>query len=86
VTDSVQFWGRTPVSKECGNFGQRVQNSVFECCVDPQQWTLLKSRLLDIYEEAEDSLRFYFLGAKWESRIEHHGTKKSLDVKGTWFV
>ncbi len=74
------------IAKACENYGQRVQNSVFECVVDPDQWTMLKLRLLDLFEPEKDSLRFYFLGANYENRIEHHGTKPSLDVKGPLLV
>jgi CRISPR-associated protein Cas2 len=70
------------VSKACLDYGQRVQNSVFECLVDPEQWARLKQRLLDEYEPTEDSLRFYFLGATYQRRIEHHGAKQSLDFSG----
>lgn len=71
------------VSKVCVSFGQRVQNSVFECQIDPTQWTRLKLRLLDLYKAEEDSLRFYFLGSNWRHRVEHHGAKPSVDLEGT---
>jgi CRISPR-associated protein Cas2 len=70
------------VSRACQDFGQRVQNSVFECKVDPAQWAELKARLLDLYLPGEDSLRFYFLGANGSRRIEHHGTKPAIDLDG----
>jgi CRISPR-associated protein Cas2 len=70
------------VARECQNFGQRVQNSVFECVVDPEQWTRLRLHLLEIFEPEEDSLRFYHLGSRWKGRVEHHGTKKTLDLDG----
>ena len=63
------------IAKDCLDFGQRVQYSVFECEVDPAQWTNLKSRLLKEYDEKEDSLRFYLLGSNWKRRVEHHGGK-----------
>jgi CRISPR-associated protein Cas2 len=72
----------TRVAKACLDFGQRVQNSVFECQVDPAQWEQLKHRLLELYKSEQDSLRFYFLGANWRRRIEHHGSKPSLDPDG----
>jgi len=68
------------IAKLCEDFGQRVQNSVFECSVDPKQWTLLRIRLLDEFDPDEDSLRFYFLGANYKRRIEHHGIKKTPDL------
>lgn len=70
------------IAKSCLNFGQRVQNSVFECDVDPTQWDELKSRLLTEAKPAEDSLRFYYLGSNWQHKVEHHGTKASLDLDG----
>lgn len=69
------------VAKACLDYGQRVQNSVFECAVDATQWTTLRHRLLDIFKEEEDSLRFYFLGNEWRNRVEHHGAKKILDLQ-----
>ncbi|MGI6599332.1 MAG: CRISPR-associated endonuclease Cas2 [Kiritimatiellia bacterium] len=69
------------VAKTCLNYGIRVQNSVFECNVDPAQWTALRARLLDIFEPNADSLRFYFLGKNYKSRIEHHGAKPTVDVE-----
>lgn len=74
------------VAKACLNYGQRVQNSVFECKVDPAQWATLKQRLLDIYEPDEDSLRFYYLGAHWQRRVEHQGSKPALDLDGPLIV
>jgi CRISPR-associated protein Cas2 len=73
-------------AKECLNFGQRVQNSVFECLIDPEKWASLKHRLLSLYKPEEDSLRFYFLGAKWRNRVEHHGIKKVKDPEGALLV
>jgi CRISPR-associated protein Cas2 len=70
------------VAKTCMDYGQRVQNSVFECVVDTTQWTQLRNRLLQEYEETEDSLRFYFLGLQWKGRVEHFGTKTVLDLDG----
>jgi CRISPR-associated protein Cas2 len=56
------------IAKVCKNVGQRVQYSVFECVVDPAQWTLFRDRLLKEYDEGKDSLRFYFLGKNWQRR------------------
>lgn len=61
------------ISEICLDYGLRVQNSVFECNVDPAQWESLKDRLLTMYDAKEDSLRFYFLGSKWQRRVEHFG-------------
>jgi len=57
----------------------RVQNSVFECEVDPGQFTVLKNKLMDIYSPEEDSLRFYFLGKKGRQKVEHVGAKSTVD-------
>ncbi|MEX2583662.1 MAG: CRISPR-associated endonuclease Cas2 [Gemmatimonadota bacterium] len=70
------------VAKTCLDYGQRVQNSVFECQVDAERWTRLRLRLLDEIDDSEDSLRFYFLGRNWRNRVEHHGTRPSLDFEG----
>jgi CRISPR-associated protein Cas2 len=70
------------VAKTCQNHGQRVQYSVFECLVDPAQWVSLKNQLLDIINEEEDSLRFYYLGANYQTRIEHVGAKEGYDPEG----
>ncbi len=68
------------IAKVCLDHGIRVQNSVFECEVEPNQWEMCKNRLLDIYEPKEDSLRFYMMGSKGRGKIEHHGTKPSIDI------
>lgn len=68
------------IAKTCLDYGVRVQNSVFECEVEPAQFTALKSELLNIYNEEEDSLRFYFLGKKGRQRVEHFGTNSVQDV------
>lgn len=70
------------VAKACRDYGQRVQYSVFEIEVDPAQWAVLKQRLLDLIDPAQDSLRFYFLGKNWQMRIEHVGAKAVLDLNG----
>lgn len=70
------------VAKECTNFGQRVQFSVFQCNVDPAQWAQLRARLINIIDEEKDSLRFYFLGSNWKRRVEHVGAKKTVDLEG----
>lgn len=74
------------VARACLDVGQRVQNSVFECLVDPTQWTQLKLRLLNEFDPEKDSLRFYFLGANFRRRIEHHGTKAVVDLEGPLLV
>lgn len=74
------------VAKACSNVGQRVQFSVFECVLDPAQWVRLRKQLTDIIDEGQDSLRFYFLGANWRTRIEHVGAKASFDQEGPLIV
>jgi CRISPR-associated protein Cas2 len=67
-------------AKACLDYGQRVQNSVFECEIDPAQWTILRNRLEDIIDPKKDSLRFYFLGSKRRRKIEHVGAKPTVDL------
>ena len=61
------------VAKECVNYGQRVQNSVFECILDSSQLLMVKDKLMSIIDEKEDSLRFYNLGNKYQHKVEHFG-------------
>ena len=70
------------VAKICKNYGQRVQKSVFECLVDPAQWTAMRQRLIDEIQEEDDSLRFYFLGKNWRGRVEHVGANAGYDPEG----
>lgn len=70
------------VARACLDFGQRVQNSVFECEVEPAQWTALRARLLSEIDDASDSLRFYRLGAQGKRRVEHVGAKAVIDLDG----
>lgn len=63
------------IAKTCLDYGVRVQNSVFECEVEPAQFTILKNTLMEIFDEEEDSLRFYFLGKRGRRRVEHVGAK-----------
>mgnify|MGYP000964289705 FL=1 len=74
------------VAKTCQNYGQRVQYSVFECIVDPAQWTALREQLIKEINQEEDSLRFYFLGSNWRRRVEHVGAKKTIDQEGPLIV
>jgi len=70
------------VAKACRDFGQRAQYSVFEIEVDPAQWAVLKQRLIDLIDPERDSLRFYYLGKNWKTRVEHVGAKALLDLNG----
>ncbi|MEW5726008.1 MAG: CRISPR-associated endonuclease Cas2 [Thermodesulfobacteriota bacterium] len=74
------------VARVCKNHGQRVQYSVFECLVDPAQWTFFRQRLIEEIDAAKDSLRFYFLGANWKKRVEHVGAKAAYDPEGPLIV
>lgn len=69
------------IAKACLNWGIRVQNSVFECNVNPAQWVQLKAQLEDIFDPETDSLRYYNLGDHYSTRIEHVGAKPALDVE-----
>ncbi|MCC8076608.1 MAG: CRISPR-associated endonuclease Cas2 [Clostridiales bacterium] len=70
------------LAKQCVNYGQRVQNSVFECSLDAAQYRLLKAKLCDIIDMERDSLRFYNLGNNYHTRIENFGTKSGYDATG----
>jgi CRISPR-associated protein Cas2 len=74
------------VAKTCENYGQRVQYSIFECIVDPAQWTFFRQLLIDEIDTSQDSLRFYFLGANWKRRVEHVGAKPAFDQEGPLIV
>ncbi len=74
------------VAKECVNYGQRVQNSVFECLLDASQLLLLKDRLVSLINLNEDSLRFYYLGNNYQKKTEHFGSKTSYDAEGTLMI
>lgn len=67
------------VAKQCVNYGQRVQNSVFECSLDYSQYIVFRNKLISIIDKEKDSLRFYRLGNNWENSIEHVGAKKSYN-------
>lgn len=69
------------VAKKCLDYGQRVQNSVFECNVDQAQWVKLRQLLVDLINPDEDSLRFYFLGNNWKNRVEHLGAKETPNLE-----
>ena len=65
------------IAKQCVNYGQRVQNSVFECMLDAAQCKLLQAKLLSIMDYEKDSLRFYYLGKRYENKLEHFGAKQT---------
>jgi CRISPR-associated protein Cas2 len=70
------------VGRACLDFGQRVQNSVFECEVEPAQWLALRARLIGLIDPTVDSLRFYLLGADGHRRVEHVGACPVADLEG----
>ena len=74
------------VAKVCSKFGQRVQNSVFECEVTPADYLLLKHDLFEIMDEEVDSLRFYNLGSKYSNKIEHRGVQRHIPVDGIMMI
>jgi CRISPR-associated endonuclease Cas2 len=74
------------IAKACQDYGQRVQNSVFEIEVDPAQWAALKNRLEEISDVKLDSLRYYYLGSSWQRRVEHVGAKPSTNLGGTLII
>ena len=65
------------IAKACQNYGQRVQNSVFECLLEPAQCRKLQATLCAIMDMKNDSLRFYYLGKQYEKKIEHFGAKST---------
>jgi len=74
------------IAEICLDYGLRVQNSVFECNVDPAQWESLRELLLSMYDTESDSLRFYFLGSNWQRRVEHHGKSGLTDIQEPFIV
>ena len=74
------------VAKECVNYGQRVQNSVFECVLDSSQLLIVKDKLLSIIDTKEDTLRFYTWGNKYQRKVEHFGAKASYEAEGTLII
>ena len=74
------------VARECERYGQRVQNSVFECLIDGAQLADLKDRLVELIDLERDSLRFYYLGRKWRHRVEHIGAKPGIDLEDALIV
>mgnify|MGYP001780515960 CR=1 FL=1 len=74
------------IAKRCMDCGQRVQNSVFECLLDAAQCKKLQSDLMKIMDKDKDSVRFYFLGNQYKTKIEHYGIKRSYDPEGVLLV
>ncbi len=74
------------IAKQCVNYGQRVQNSVFECLLDAAQCRSLQAKLCAIMDQERDSLRFYYLGNKYQTRIEHFGVKEGYQPEGVLMI
>jgi len=74
------------VAKQCVNYGQRVQNSVFECVMDAAKCREVQHKLEKIIDKEKDSLRFYNLGNNYKSKIVHIGAKESFDVEDTIII
>lgn len=74
------------VAKQCVNYGQRVQNSVFECVMDAAKCREVKHKLEGLIDKEKDSLRFYYLGNNYKTKVEHIGAKESYDVEGVLMV
>ena len=74
------------IAKQCVNYGQRVQNSVFECLLDAAQCRSLQAKLCSLMDPERDSLRFYYLGNQYEKKIEHFGAKSSYEPEGVLMI
>ena len=74
------------IAKQCVNYGQRVQNSVFECILDAAQCKQLQHKLLGIIDLEKDSLRFYYLGNRYQTKIEHFGAKETYQAEGVLMI
>ena len=74
------------IARQCVNYGQRVQNSVFECLLDAAQCRVLQAKLCNIMDPEKDSLRFYYLGDRYKNKIEHFGAKASYDPEDVLMI
>ena len=74
------------IAKQCVNYGQRVQNSVFECILDATQCKQLQHILCSIMDKEKDSLRFYYLGNHYQTKIEYFGAKAGYEPEGVLMV
>lgn len=70
------------VARQCVNYGQRVQNSVFECVADAATMVRIKSELIELIDPQKDSLRFYYLGNAYQGKVEHVGAKPTYEAEG----
>lgn len=69
------------VARHCVNYGQRVQNSVFECVADAATMAKVKAELIAMIGE-NDSLRFYDLGNNYSNKVEHYGSRATYEAEG----
>ena len=74
------------IAKQCVNYGQRVQNSVFECVLDAAQCRALQHKLITLMDEKTDSMRFYYLGNNYKTKIEHFGAKATYEPEGVLMI
>lgn len=74
------------VAKTCVDYGQRVQNSVFECSLTPSELCLVENTLTKIIDEEKDSVRIYMLGNNYQSKIKHYGTKVTYSIDDTFIL
>jgi len=74
------------IAKQCVNYGQRVQNSVFECVLDGAKFKEVMHKLEQIMDKEKDSLRFYHMGNNYKNKVIHIGAKKSFDIEGTLII
>lgn len=74
------------IAKECVNYGQRVQNSVFEIDVDYSTFLKVQDKLIKLMDKEKDSLRFYYLGNNWKKKVEHIGATPTYDPEGTLII
>ncbi len=74
------------IAKQCVNYGQRVQNSVFECVIEPAKMKEVQHKLEKIMDQEKDSLRYYYLGSNYKNKVEHVGAKPSYDMEGPLMI
>lgn len=86
TTDTAGKRRLRQVAKKCVAYGQRVQNSVFECTVDASQYKRLQAELKALIDPETDSLRFYTLGNNYHGKVEHFGAKQSYEPEGVLMI
>lgn len=86
VSDDSGPYRLRKIAKYCQKFGQRVQNSVFECVVDESKFMDIKNELLKLMDEDKDSIRFYKLGNNYKNKVEQYGIKVSYDMTDVFMV